>query len=66
MSTSTGYGAQYQRLFFDGDDSKYEQWEIKMLAYMKLRKLKQVILPGNTIASEDKKEEAFIASWCNS
>ena len=55
---STGYGAQQQRLFFDGDETRYEQWEIKMLAYMRLRKLKKVIL-GEVISNEDKREEAF-------
>ena len=55
---STGYGTS--RLLFNGDADKYEQWEVKMLAYMKLRKLKDVILPtSTTIASADKKEEAF-------
>ena len=43
--TQTGYGPA-QRCIFDGDEDKYEQWECKMLAYMKLRKLKHVILPG--------------------
>ena len=59
MTSLTGYGSQHQRLFFDGDETKYEQWEIKMLSYMRLKRLKKVILPGDTIASEDKKEEAF-------
>ena len=54
---STGYGAQ-QRLLFDGDESRYEQWEVKILAYMKLRKLKNVIL-GEVVSNADKREEAF-------
>ena len=53
----TGYGPA-QRCIFDGDEEKYEHWECKMLAYMKLRKLKHVILPGAP-ASAEKKEEAF-------
>ena len=55
--TQTGYGPA-QRCIFDGDEDKYEQWECKMLAYMKLRKLKHVILPGAP-ASAEKKEECF-------
>ena len=48
---STGYGPRHGRwetLCFDGDENKYEHWEIKFLAYMKLRKLKKVILPNDT------------------
>ena len=59
----TGYGAPAHQLRFDGDESKYELWETKMLAYMKLKKLKTVILPAeNNLAaavSDDKKEEAY-------
>ena len=49
---STGYGPRHGRwenLCFDGDENKYEHWEIKFLAYMKLRKLKKVILPNEDI-----------------
>ena len=60
MSNLTGYGNPANRLYFDGDESRYEQWECKVLAYMKIRKLKDVISPDSTsIASADKKEEAF-------
>ena len=59
----TGYGAPAHQLRFDGDESKYELWETKMLAYMKLKKLKTVILPAeNHLAaavSNDKKKEAY-------
>ena len=58
-----GYGAPAHQLRFDGDESKYELWETKMLAYMKLKKLKHVVLPAenNLTAhiSDDKKEEAY-------
>ena len=58
--TSRGYGNPANRLYFDGDETKYEQWEVKMLAYMKIRKLKDAILPESTnITSADKREEAF-------
>ena len=57
MSGSTGYGPAH-RLYFDGDETKYEQWECKLLAYLKIKKLKDVVLPG-AVASNDRKEEAF-------
>ena len=45
---------------FDGEEKNYEQWELKLLAYMKIRKLKNVINPDSTsIHSMDEKEEAF-------
>ena len=47
----TGYGpsaagsnAKWHRLCFDGEERRYEQWECKFLGYMKLRKLKSIIL----------------------
>ena len=52
----TGYGQS--RLYFDGDEANWEQFEVKMLAYMRIKKLKSAILPG-TIATADKKEEAY-------
>ena len=45
---ATGYGPSaggYARLIFDGDERKYDTWEVKFLAYMRLLKLKNVILP---------------------
>ena len=60
--SSTGYGSQvrgkWENLMFDGDSDHYEQWEIKFLAYMKLRKLKKTILPSEAI-DNNKNEEAF-------
>ncbi|CAM1296992.1 NT5C1A (predicted) [Pycnogonum litorale] len=45
MSTNlTGYGPR-QRLMFDGDESKYELWEVKFLGYMRLQKLHDVMVP---------------------
>ena len=56
---STGYGPS-TRLLFDGDERKYEMWEDKLLAYMKIHKLKDAILPESTaIVSQDKREEAY-------
>ena len=44
-SQSTGYGPRYMRLYFDGDERKFEQWLVKFMAYMKLKGLKNVIDP---------------------
>ena len=46
-NNSTGYGtsmlqqSRYSRLIFDGDKQKFEQWQIKILGYMRLQKLKE-------------------------
>ena len=40
---ATGYGPS-RRLLFDGDEAKYELWEIKFLGYLRLHKLYDVIL----------------------
>jgi len=34
----------YAHLFFNGNKRKYKQWEVKFLVYMRLHKLKDVIL----------------------
>ena len=46
-------------MFFDGDERKYEQWEVKFLGYMRLQKLKDTILPSETPPDVGKNEEAF-------
>ena len=57
---STGYSGPASRLLFDGDERKYEMWEDKMLAYMKIHKLKEAILPeSNAVVSQDKREDAY-------
>ena len=58
-NTSSAVG-RFNRLCFDGDDHKYEQWELKFLGYMRLQKLKNVILaPMSEDVDADKNEEAF-------
>lgn len=42
MSTSTGYGPR-SRLYFDGDEDKYELWEVKFKGHLRLQKLLSVI-----------------------
>ena len=44
MQHSTGYGPRSSRLFFNGDESKYELWEIKFLGYLRIHQLHEVIL----------------------
>ena len=39
----TGYGPR-RTLIFDGDESKYELWEVKFLGYMRLQKLYDVVV----------------------
>ncbi|RUS70255.1 hypothetical protein EGW08_021985 [Elysia chlorotica] len=60
---STGYGpstSRYARLLFDGDEQKYEQWEVKFLGYLRLQKLRDVILtPADEEVDADKNAEVF-------
>ena len=47
MATSinlTGYGP-WRTLIFDGDENKFELWEVKFLGYMRLQKLHGVFVP---------------------
>ena len=58
----TGYGpsSRYGRLLFDRDERKYEQWEVKFLGYMRLRKLKDSITAADDVdVTAAKKEETF-------
>ena len=57
----TGYGpsSQWQNLTFDGDERNFETWEVKILGYMKLRKLKEILVGTDDPADEDKNETAF-------
>ncbi len=62
----TSYGprrdilGRYGRLCFDGDERKFEQWEIKFLGYMRLQKLKDTIVAsGDDEIDDDKNAEAF-------
>ena len=42
-TNSTGYGPR-RGLLFDGNESKYELWEVKFLGYMRLQKLCDVFV----------------------
>ena len=39
-----GYGLIAAKPFFDGDESKYELWEVKFLGYLRIQHLHQIIL----------------------
>ena len=59
MSTaSTGYGPR-PRLLFDGDETKYELWEVKFLGYMRLQKLYEEITGTGGNANAAKNADAF-------
>ena len=49
---ATGYGPS-RRLMFDGDEAKYELWEIKFLGFMRLHKLQEVILAEGELDEEN-------------
>ena len=55
----TGYGPPARGLYFDGDAQKWEEWEVKFLAYMNLKKLKKVVMPDGGQTTPAKLEEAF-------
>ena len=61
--SSTGYGPRmHGKPYFDGDEGKYELWEIKFLAHMRLQKLHKTIASGvapTTEADIEKNVEAF-------
>ena len=58
---STGYGshATQNNLHFDGNEDKYDIWECKFLSYMRLKKLKKVIVPDGPAATAEQREDAF-------
>ena len=39
----TGYGPSHSRLLLDGDERKYELWEVKFVGYLRLKKLRDTI-----------------------
>ena len=46
-------------LCFDGDSEKWEEWEVKFLAYLNLKKLKKVVMQDGGPTTAAKLEEAF-------
>ncbi|CAB4038934.1 Hypothetical predicted protein, partial [Paramuricea clavata] len=54
----TGYGPRRGQLF-NGDESKYELWEVKFLAQMRLQKLHDIFVPGDKEPDESRNGDAF-------
>ncbi|KAJ8043249.1 hypothetical protein HOLleu_10253 [Holothuria leucospilota] len=63
MTSVTGYGPRYS-LIFDGNERKYELWEIKFSGSMRLQQLHDVIVQpegenGDVPVDRAKSAEAF-------
>ena len=60
LSGLKGYGPPHVKshLVFDGEESSYEQWEVKFLAHLSLRKLKRTVL-GQGHVDPHKNEQAY-------
>ena len=54
----TGYGPSNSRLIFDGDERRYELWEVKFLGYLRLKKLSETIL---TPLADDASQQVIAA-----
>ena len=52
----TGFGPRH-RLLFDGDEERYELWEIKFLGHLRIRKLLDVMESDEP--DEDENAEVF-------
>ena len=58
MADLTGYGPSMNpNLQFDGDDQKYEMWEVKFMSLMRIKKLHDVFTAAHPNA--DKNAQAF-------
>ena len=57
----TGNGPYARHLFFNSEDSNYELWEIKMISYLRLQKLHEVVVDtDDAILRSDPTEAADI------
>ena len=72
-SVLTGYGPssspanQFQHLLFNGDARKFDQWEVRIMGYLKIKKLKKVMFPEdmNALPADDaEKNELAFAEIC--
>ena len=64
-SNSTGYGTQNavtNRLYFDGNQAKYELFEIKFLGYLQLKNLDHVIEEDRPNASTEREQRSEASS----
>ena len=53
---STGYGPRH-RLVFDGDEEKYELWEVNFLGHLRIQKLHGVL--KETTPNPEKNAEVY-------
>ena len=57
---SSGFGPPTRNVYFDGDESNYELWEVKFLAYLRLHKLHSVFdVTPPTEPDTEKNAEVF-------
>ena len=56
---SIGYGPRRALALFNGDETKYELWEVKFLAHMRLQKFYEVFVPGENEPTTTKIADAF-------
>ncbi|KAJ8040941.1 hypothetical protein HOLleu_15401 [Holothuria leucospilota] len=67
QSSSTGYGprkgfqGRYGRLYFDGDERKFEQWKVKFVGYMRLQGLKDTVVTTDAANVDAGKNEEIFA-----
>lgn len=59
---ATGYGPRV-RPIFDGDEAKYELWETKFLALMRLRKLTKIFIKDSNVDDPDDFDEKNIDAF---
>lgn len=61
MAISTGYGPSIRaNVMFTGNESEYDLWEVRMLGYMAIKKLKSTILtPTGTDPNQADNEKAY-------
>jgi hypothetical protein len=57
VQNPTGYGPR-RGLIFDGDENKYELWEVKFLGYMRLQKLYNIFIPSSSERELDEAKNA--------
>ena len=61
MGTTTGYGPRSKLPIFDGNEEKYDLWEVKFLGYMRIQKLHEIITQEGALDAdgESKNADAF-------
>ncbi|CAB4014638.1 Hypothetical predicted protein, partial [Paramuricea clavata] len=57
VQNPTGYGPR-RGLIFDGDENKYELWEVKFLGYLRLQKLYNIFIPSSSERELDEAKNA--------